>query len=936
MFGSKVFLTYKRKRSSLRNCSPDGNWCEKLSSEDPLYATEDKYKALSVEQKLGIKAKSMVSHTCVICGTHGNLMHCDDCHQAYHLQCLDKTLKHVCHQRRLCCGCMKQQGSSASLPVQKPSRPKTKEHLEYFELAKMSDIAQKSLLEKSPGEDTSMKEAADLTSAETYLQNLTDPQIDSCSRENFGIAYDDDSSKFRSACAESCTALKRSTIEINDPLLKDGFITVCGGSNVQTKFTSPLITFSRRYKRKKHMDGVVTQGNLLLEEENCSLLTKWSNYANDNAGSREETSFRDFSVDHLASFEQSRELLERGQPSNQTHDKMKPADSTYICDGSASDTNYVCEKEQQLDRRNKDVSPVAGEVQGQTCHLDKVSKAQPIKCSGTSLNVYVTDSLSAAITSDREPVKSQCCIRDASQNFLSDNVKVIKEGLSPQLDLSITPADSCGTAECSVGLDLGTYKDPIHTAIKTHSYSLDSTSSSYATANQVSQTDLLNSTNDRIRESPSCHHAQLISEDKTSDIIFLRIAQPESTDCLTLDERKNLQLQIEKSRSKQISSSSLFLDLSLPMELKTGGCDSSTCLSTFPLSNSATETGEFLRDGLFKPSLNQGSLLPRHQQMLDNIVSRARALHNRGSSQEKFKPYATIWSEEELDSLWIGVRRHSRDNWDAILRDPRLRFSPWRVASDLAEQWEEEQFKLLNGMCVSQRKYSKAESASLDCRGCFLGPKAGTWRGNMGEEIQLSLGDVYAHRESNVLRIPHVRSNYSQSNGSEHVQQSTSRSRQASFDSKIEKYDRESFDYLGSLRNSLTSDDPLNGLAGKDNLPHWLKAAVNDPHLKPDVSNLSSVVSTASHSGTSLVAGQCFDPHESCFTSRSRFSGLKRNEPQMSNSPQYSSYQYGIKHGVVKMSKPSRCTVNKPRDLIIIDSDASSEETISDDHTAKA
>ncbi|KAM1251214.1 hypothetical protein FF1_033735 [Malus domestica] len=68
--------------------------------------------------------------------------------------------------------------------------------------------------------------------------------------------------------------------------------------------------------------------------------------------------------------------------------------------------------------------------------------------------------------------------------------------------------------------------------------------------------------------------------------------------------------------------------------------------------------------------------------MHDSVVSQARALNERGGIHDKYMPYNTMWSEEELDFLWMGVRRYGRDNWNAMLRDPRLHFSPRRVARD--------------------------------------------------------------------------------------------------------------------------------------------------------------------------------------------------------------------------------------------------------------
>lgn len=83
--------------------------------------------------------------------------------------------------------------------------------------------------------------------------------------------------------------------------------------------------------------------------------------------------------------------------------------------------------------------------------------------------------------------------------------------------------------------------------------------------------------------------------------------------------------------------------------------------------------------------------------MLDNIISRARALSgNKSSTFSDNFDTSNVWSEEELDFLWIGVRRHGIGNWDSILRDPRLHFTSWRSPRELAKQWEEEQSKLLS------------------------------------------------------------------------------------------------------------------------------------------------------------------------------------------------------------------------------------------------
>ncbi|XP_047333264.1 protein CHROMATIN REMODELING 4-like isoform X2 [Impatiens glandulifera] len=58
-----------------------------------------------------------------------------------------------------------------------------------------------------------------------------------------------------------------------------------------------------------------------------------------------------------------------------------------------------------------------------------------------------------------------------------------------------------------------------------------------------------------------------------------------------------------------------------------------------------------------------------------------------------------IWLfEEELDSLWIGVRRHGESSWETILNDPTLKFSCIRTPTSLAKRWIVEKQKILSEM----------------------------------------------------------------------------------------------------------------------------------------------------------------------------------------------------------------------------------------------
>ncbi|KAJ9139572.1 hypothetical protein P3X46_030296 [Hevea brasiliensis] len=55
-----------------------------------------------------------------------------------------------------------------------------------------------------------------------------------------------------------------------------------------------------------------------------------------------------------------------------------------------------------------------------------------------------------------------------------------------------------------------------------------------------------------------------------------------------------------------------------------------------------------------------------------------------------------VWLEEELDSLWIGIRRHGQGNWEVMLRDPLLTFSKHKTTNDLSRRWNKERLKILN------------------------------------------------------------------------------------------------------------------------------------------------------------------------------------------------------------------------------------------------
>lgn len=81
-----------------------------------------------------------------------------------------------------------------------------------------------------------------------------------------------------------------------------------------------------------------------------------------------------------------------------------------------------------------------------------------------------------------------------------------------------------------------------------------------------------------------------------------------------------------------------------------------------------------------------------HKKVLDNIMMRAQYASNKFLKKRSKLDY---WSEDELDALWIGVRRHGRGNWDAMLRDPKLKFLNHRTSEELASRWILEEQKII-------------------------------------------------------------------------------------------------------------------------------------------------------------------------------------------------------------------------------------------------
>lgn len=244
--------------------------------------------------------------------------------------------------------------------------------------------------------------------------------------------------------------------------------------------------------------------------------------------------------------------------------------------------------------------------------------------------------------------------------------------------------------------------------------------------------------------------------------------------------------------------------------------------------------------------------------MLDNILSRAESANNK-MLRKRLKIEA--WSEEELDSLWIGVRRHGRGNWDTMLRDPKLSFSKYRTPEDLAAKWPEEQMKIFDesgsklpkppssGPGLPDEMLVRALRGGTRNSGIGMEPPPPRFRSHL-TDIQLGFGDLYpgllpprmdpmgqinAIKETGSkidpnLLPPFLRNTF--------VQGSSTTSRDVGVGSSHARNapngPQESANFLpGTSTSKDLSGTSAAGSSKSNKLPHWLQNAVSVPPPPP-------------------------------------------------------------------------------------------------------
>ncbi|XP_059308163.1 uncharacterized protein LOC132059552 [Lycium ferocissimum] len=396
---------------------------------------------------------------------------------------------------------------------------------------------------------------------------------------------------------------------------------------------------------------------------------------------------------------------------------------------------------------------------------------------------------------------------------------------------------------------------------------------------------------------------QLFSEDRTYNFFPLASMQENKDAHVNSKEGKGSSLEHKKHCGSTLAESPDFLGLSLPTESMVSR--QALVSSSSQLADVWNQPREFIQGAVPQFPVD-ASLLHRHQMILDNILNRARSQKgNKRTFAEKFGS-PTMWSEEELDSLWIGLRRHGRGNWDVMLRDPRLRFFSWRTPRDLAEQWVEEQTKLLHGKSISHvRQLRKADLLSHDM-----------------DDVQLSLGHAYSQSEDNIQsQIP---CNFKNAQRTSFKQLHVATTNVETLESLSLRGKRkrarfnQSENRAGSGVECSFRSRIMNSGSEVGNLPHWLKEVVAIPPRPPGFAPDSSWIF---HPWVGLPFSE---PNRAHCESRNRLNASPRSELNDSSTHRPAvAMRQGNQH--------CKSEVDKRIDLIVINSDASSEETISDD-----
>lgn len=249
-----------------------------------------------------------------------------------------------------------------------------------------------------------------------------------------------------------------------------------------------------------------------------------------------------------------------------------------------------------------------------------------------------------------------------------------------------------------------------------------------------------------------------------------------------------------------------------------------------------------------RPMPNLGQSQSPHQPMQENRKKR-NILYQAESDmnellRERLKPDA--WSEEELDSLWIGVRRYGHGNWYTMIQDPKLIFSMYKTPKDLAEKWLEEQRKFFYESGFKLSKPANKPGLSDDMMACFYGTRVSgigmeplpPSSRSLVRDNQLRIGDHYPEFQPSCMDLPsqiNVRKETGTNLETNQVLPFMQKTFLSGSSTSCDVGTRDSVSFFrGTSRNSNESSRNTGAGSSKLNkLPHWLRDALSVPPPPP-------------------------------------------------------------------------------------------------------
>ncbi|XP_021772389.1 uncharacterized protein LOC110736479 [Chenopodium quinoa] len=903
MSTAKVIFTYKRKR--LSSCSGVGH--ADASADFSLDVQEDKHQDAPNEK---IKSPEKVLKNCksVNCNDVDCTMDRRSCLEPFNNQHTDFQLQHVCHGEEIPAACLS------------PALNNSNRLGEEYDVQRSDTTDTRKMVLAShelPGDDT-FKISGEHISAEASLGETTN-SIKKCSCSLHSSYLD----------VERCMqdgSVSQSVEKDSNILSKPS--DVCKTEVAKGNSSVPLRTFSRRLKRKADECGAGMCTKFPFRERDTVI--KECDSGPVPSCTCEVASKDNSLVEKSLDMKIKSNDVENMNVPCQSCDKMSSSgikDSSCPC-GQSCEENLIMRKSEKTSNTQEDLvvdtSPdnqaaikTSGSIPFAFHYFDVIGSTDiqkdDVRCS--SYDETGAASCNLACKTDKQPVSQRRASSGDSQ--LTSDSSDLKNGAakrvehrgrrSNSLDLSCPPPGVCAI-DCNVVPE---------SYVQEEASDIIQDSSTVINSEKVAQDgnmkskgfELFGDDSGQVEDSSNGVHTSIKTKIKPKSTCLQLFAEDVKTSQITPSSTlfENGYSQAQQNVACVLDSqrqASTVIGSSLPTRPIHEGQSSKDAPTTHLFQNCNFRTCDYKQNPV-QSFPDQASV--RHKLLLDSINTKATSLRgNRNISLDKFEPCPDMWSDEELDSLWIGLRRHGRGNWHAMLLDPRLRFAPWRTAADLEGQWGREQYKLFSGQHVpSSRNLKPQDAYNLHCHGPVGCHGTGVRRENVAAETQLSLGDMYAKNDAVFSRSSAL--SYGIAQAHRHVTMASS----------VGSYLFNNVQASVMIRG-VSSDGPAMALGMNNCLPHWLKDPISTPSrpFNPPLPPISTLPPMGGHR---LVHAFPETAGTTC----------KRKNPV--NIKPACLHPLSHQYGNPLTNKPDLAN-----NLIVIDSDASSEETISDDANVRS